>query len=140
MVKNISRVFLRAPTGTIWAALTEPALVKQWQYGSDLVTTWEVGTEIRFRAVWQDQVFEQWGTVLELIPGRVLRYSLFAPREGVEDRPENRFVMVYELFPRDGGAELVITQEDGRPGATAEPEQGDENPVLTALKRVVEGA
>ena len=140
MVKNVSRVLLHAPVSRIWAALTQPELVKQWQYGSELTTSWAVGSEIRFRAVWEAQTFEQWGTVLEYLLETRLRYSLFAPREGLVDTPENRFVMVYELRPGNGGTELVITQEDDRAGAVAEPDQGEENPVLAALKRVVEGA
>jgi uncharacterized protein YndB with AHSA1/START domain len=36
-----STVKIRAPARKVWLALTSPALVKQWQYGSDLLTTWE---------------------------------------------------------------------------------------------------
>ena len=31
---------------------------------------------------------------------------------------------------KDNGTELLIIQEDNRPGAKQEPEQGEENPVL----------
>jgi len=62
-----SIVKINAPTRKVWLALTVPDLVKQWQYGSDLLTTWEVGTPIIFRNEWNGQVFEQKGTVIELL-------------------------------------------------------------------------
>jgi hypothetical protein len=37
---------------------------KVWQYGSDLLTSWEIGSDIKFRTEWEDKVFEQWGKVL----------------------------------------------------------------------------
>ncbi|MDS0759813.1 SRPBCC domain-containing protein [Xanthomonas citri] len=63
---SLVRIF--APASKVWKALTVPELVKQWQYGSDLLTTWEVGTPIIFRNEWNGQVFEQKGTVLEFLP------------------------------------------------------------------------
>ena len=70
MVTNISTIVLNAPIEKVWNALTQPDLVKQWQYGSDLITDWIVGKESRFRNEWEGQVFEQWGTVLEVVPNQ----------------------------------------------------------------------
>lgn len=41
MAINISTILLNASTENVWNALTKPALVKQWQYGSDLITDWK---------------------------------------------------------------------------------------------------
>jgi uncharacterized protein YndB with AHSA1/START domain len=138
MAVNISLIKLNAPAQKVWDALTQPALVKQWQYGSVLTTDWKIGGPIRFTAEWQGKVFEQWGKVLDYVPHKLISYSLFAPRPDLEDRPENYFVMRYLLMPEDGGIKLEIVQEDNRPGAKQEPPQGEENPVLAALKKLVE--
>ena len=81
----------------MWGTLTKPEFVKLWQYGSDLVTNWEVGSDIKFRTEWEGKIFEQWGQVLEVRPLELLKYSLFAPRPGLEDKPENYLVMSYVL-------------------------------------------
>jgi hypothetical protein len=39
--------------------LTNPEKVKLWQFGSDLITTWEVGSDIKFVTEWEGQVFQQ---------------------------------------------------------------------------------
>jgi uncharacterized protein YndB with AHSA1/START domain len=134
-----SIVEIRAPARKVWLALTVPELVKQWQYGADLLTTWEPGTPIVFRNEWDGQVFEQKGTVLELVPGSRVRYSLFFPRPDLQDTPENYFFMTYELTERDGVTSLLFRQEDPRPSPPDAPSGGDDGPnVLSDLKELVE--
>ncbi|WP_300603604.1 SRPBCC family protein [Niabella sp.] len=138
MITNISKITIDAPPQKVWDALTLPELVKQWQYGSELKTDWKTGSSIRFTSKWQDQVFEQWGTVLDVQPYQQIIYNLFAPRPDLEDRPEHYFIMRYLLTEKDGGTELEIQQLDDRPGARQEPPQGAENPILQTLKKVAE--
>lgn len=138
MATNISTIFFNAPIEKVWNALTQPALVKQWQYGSDLITDWIIGNEIRFRNEWEGQVFEQWGTVLEVIPNQKIKYSLFFPRPELEDKPENYFIMSYILTEENQKVKLEILQEDNRPGAIQEEPQGEENPILQGLKALIE--
>src|SRR6187455_2030925 len=134
-----SIVKIKASTRKVWLALTVPELVKQWQYGSDLLTTWEVGTPIVFRNEWNGQVFEQKGTVVEFSPESRLKYSLFFPRADLEDIPENHFFMTYELTESEGVTSLLVRQEDSRPSQPDEPTGGDEGPdVLSWLKELVE--
>jgi uncharacterized protein YndB with AHSA1/START domain len=134
---STSTVTVAAPREVVWAALTEPAYVKQWQYGSDLDTDWAVGSPIRFTASWDGQTFRQWGSVLSVDPPRELRYSLFAPRPGLNDKPENRFTMTYRLSEGPDGTVVTFVQEDPRSTA-ADATGDDENPVLVALKSVAE--
>ncbi|HEY8939112.1 MAG TPA: SRPBCC domain-containing protein, partial [Cellvibrio sp.] len=68
MKTSDSTVRILAPASKVWRALTEPDLVKQWQYGSDLLTTWQPGAPIIFRNEWNGKIFEQRGTVLEFMP------------------------------------------------------------------------
>ena len=139
MKTSNSTVKILAPTRKVWLALTSPDLVKQWQYGSDLLTTWEVGTSIVFRNEWNGQVFEQKGTVLEFIPGSRLRYSLFFPSPDVQDIPENYFFMTYELTESGGLTSVLFRQEDPRPSPPNASSGGDDGPdVLSSLKELVE--
>ena len=138
MAKNVSTINIDAPIEKVWDTVTNPELVKLWQYGSDLLTTWEIGTEIKFRTEWEDKVFEQWGKVLEVKPYQWVRYSLFAPGSDLEDKPENYFIMNYILTVEDSQTKLEIVQEDNRPDAKQEEPQGEENPVLQSLKKVAE--
>ena len=93
---------------------------------SDLLTTWEIGSDIKFRTEWEGKVFEQWGKVLEVRAYELIKYSLFAPRPDLEVKPENYFIMSYQLTDDNGQTTLEIIQEDNRPGAVQEEPQGKE--------------
>jgi uncharacterized protein YndB with AHSA1/START domain len=134
-----STVKILAPAGKVWRALTEPELVKQWQYGADLLTTWEPGTPIVFRNEWNGQVFEQKGKVLEFRPTSRVKYSLFFPRPDLQDIPEHHFFMIYELAESGGVTSVLVRQEDPRPVPPDAASGGEDGPdVLSLLKELVE--
>ncbi|MES2654802.1 MAG: SRPBCC domain-containing protein [Bacteroidota bacterium] len=87
---------------------------------------------------WDGKLFEQWGQVLAVKPNELVKYSWFAPWPDLEDKPENYFIMSYMLTPENGLVILEIIQEDNRPNALQEAPQGEENPVLKALKNLAE--
>jgi uncharacterized protein YndB with AHSA1/START domain len=148
MTANVSEIVIAATPEQVWPWLVEPDRVKQWQYGSQLITDWVPGSPIRFRNEWEGQVFEQWGTVLAVARPHLIRYTLFFPRPGLEDIPENAFVMTYRLIPDEMngviGTRLQIEQEDQRPAdptADASTDDTDDGSnVLTTLKALVEEA
>src|ERR1044071_3493315 len=138
MKTSDSVVVIRAPASKVWRALTVPGLVKQWQYGSDLQTTWAPGTPIVFRNEGNGQTFEQKGTVLEFMPESRLKYSLFFPRPDLEDIPENHLFMTYQLTERGGVTSVLFRQEDPRPSTPDESAGSEEGPdVLAGLKELV---
>ena len=140
MHTTTSEIAIKASPQTVWNLLTDPESVKLWQYGSVLTTTWEPGARIHFRSEWEGQVFEQWGTVIEVTAPKFLKYSLFAPRPGLADAPENYFYISYTLTEADGITTLTITQDDPRPGAGegGADTNDEENSVLKTLKELAE--
>ena len=138
MAINISTIKINASKQKVWDTVTKAEFVKLWQYGSDLLTSWEIGSDIKFRTEWDDKVFEQRGKVLEFRPTEIVKYSLFAPRPDLEDKPENYFIMSYVLTDEGVQTKLEIIQEDNRSNAVQEEPQGEENPVLKSLKDLAE--
>jgi uncharacterized protein YndB with AHSA1/START domain len=138
MITSKSTILINATKQKVWDALTKPELVKKWQYGSDVLTDWKVGSEIRFRVEWDGKVFEQWGKILEIVLNELIKYSLFFPRPDLEDKEENYFIMSYIISESENEIKLEIVKEDNRPGAVIEKESDEENPVLVALKEIIE--
>ena len=101
-----------APASRIWALLTEPALVKQYFFGTDLVTTWQPGTPIFFRGQWEGKAYEDKGTVLKYDPGKMLEYDYFSSWSTAEDRPENYQIIAYRLKTKGDRTVLTITQRN----------------------------
>lgn len=79
------------------------------------------------------------GKVLEFSPYTLIKYSLFAPRPGLEDEPENYFIMSYILNDNGDSTELIIEQDDNRPKTSnQESYEDDDNSILLGLKELVE--
>ncbi|MEO8232303.1 MAG: SRPBCC family protein [Ignavibacteriota bacterium] len=138
MATNISTITIKAPIQKVWDIITKPEAVKKWQFGSDLTTDWKIGSDIKFSTVWEGVTYLQWGKVLDVKQNELVNYSLFAPRPGLKNKPENYFEMSYVLTAVNGQTKLEIIQEDNRPGAVQEEPQGEENPILKSLKDLAE--
>lgn len=59
-----TQVTIHAPVDAVWRALTEPELVKQYLYGTQVETDWQVGSPITWRGEWKGQPYEDKGEVL----------------------------------------------------------------------------
>src|SRR5437016_1534435 len=71
------RVTINAPIDAVWQALIDPTLVKQYMHGTNMQTTWEVGSPITWKGEWQGKTYEDKGTVLAVEPNKLLTiYSL----------------------------------------------------------------
>lgn len=134
-----SKIMIHAPVVSVWEALTKPELVKQWQYGANVITNWQKGSPIVYRSEWEGTVYEQTGTILEIEPNKLVKYTLFAPRPGLDDTPENSFTMTYTLEEINGQTTLTIIQDDPREQLPQEQAEENENSVLEGLKKLVEG-
>jgi uncharacterized protein YndB with AHSA1/START domain len=134
-----SKITINASANRVWDVLTKPELVKQWQYGADVITDWRKGSSIIYRNEWEGSVFEQRGMILEIEAMKLVKYTLFVPRPGLEETPNNTFSMTYTLEEKDGQTTLTIIQDDPREQQSQEHEEESENSVLNDLKKLVEG-
>lgn len=80
---------INASIDKVWKGLTEPAIIKQFLYGTDTKTTWEPGTPIEFSGEWEGQGYRDHGVVKEFVPNKTLSYSYWSGFSGTEDKPEN---------------------------------------------------
>ncbi|MDN5274766.1 MAG: ATPase [Candidatus Saccharibacteria bacterium] len=104
-----------------------------------MITDWKIGSSIKFHSEYNGIIYEQWGSILEFIPQKYVKYSLFAPRPDLEDKPENYFSMAYQLETQDDTTVLTVTQEDPRQ-SEVEHNENDESgkAILEGLKKLVE--
>jgi uncharacterized protein YndB with AHSA1/START domain len=135
MATNISSIIINASTQKVFDTLTNPALVKLWQYGRVVTTDWKTGSEIKFRTEGGGKVLEQWGTVLEMRTNELIKYNLFTPAPALEDKIENYFITSYVLTKDEGQTRVEIIQEDNRPSAFP---PGILMPILVSLKKIAE--
>jgi uncharacterized protein YndB with AHSA1/START domain len=101
-----------APIERVWESLTNPVLVKQYFFGSDLVTTWQPNTPILFRGEWEGTPYEDKGIVLAFEPHKMLKYSYHSSWSDLEDRPENYQIITYRVKAKGEKTQLILTQSN----------------------------
>jgi uncharacterized protein YndB with AHSA1/START domain len=105
-------VVINAPVSDVWKALTDPALIKQYYMGIDAIGKWQEGNTIIFKGEWKGKKVEGKGKVLQLEDERLLKHSYWSNFSGLEDKPENYHIITYELMPKNGNTELILTEEN----------------------------
>ena len=103
---------IQASIDRVWEAITDPAMVKQYFFGTNLITSWEVGSPIIFRGEFQGQSYEDKGIVLQFEPKKSLQYNYWSSFSGKEDKPENYQIITYSLETNGENTILTIRQSD----------------------------
>lgn len=130
---------IHAPASKVWDALTKPDLIKQYFFGTNVVTDWKVGSPIYYRGEWQGRSYEDKGNILEVEREKRLVSTHWSPLAGVPDSPENYHTVTYLLSEHDGTTHVTIRQDNN--ASEDEKTHSEENwkMVLSGLKKLVEG-
>ena len=129
---------INAPTSKVWDALTKPDLIKQYLYGTEVTTDWQVGSPIIYKGVWEGRAYEDKGIVLQREPGKVLVSSFWSSLSGLPDAPENYKTVHYELSPEGDKTRLTITQDNNDSPDEAKHSQQNWQMVLDGIKKLLE--
>lgn len=128
---------VEAPVERVWQALTDPAIVQQYFFGTRLETTWEPGTPITWSGEYEGRAYADHGEVVEVVPPERLVVTHFSPVTGQPDVPENYHRQTYRLHDQGGRTYLRLDQDNTPPGSEAEFRENWEQ-MLANLKDVVE--
>ncbi|MDB5200225.1 MAG: hypothetical protein JWO92_2188 [Chitinophagaceae bacterium] len=131
-------ITINVPASKVWEALTTPAIIKQYFFGTDAISDWKVGSPLIFKGEWQGKTYEDTGTILEVIPQKLFKYSYWSSMSGIEDKPENYVNVTYELSGNNDATTLTITQENIPDEKTREHSEQNWRKVLEDLKKLLE--
>jgi uncharacterized protein YndB with AHSA1/START domain len=134
-------VSIDAATEKVWDALVNPEAIRQYMFGTEVITDWRTGSPIVWRGKWGGKQYEDKGVVLRFEPGRAIQYSHFSPFTGCPDIPENYHTVTVELSGEGDQTRISLTQDNN----ASEPARAhsEENwkgmlTALTAMKKFLE--
>jgi uncharacterized protein YndB with AHSA1/START domain len=127
-----------APIAKVWDALTNPEVIKQFMFGSEVVSDWKEGSPIVWKGTWEGKPYEDKGVILNIEPLRILRYSHFSPLSGAPDVPENYHTLTYELSEEGDKTLVVLSQDNNSTEEEREHSQEMWEKMLESLKNVLE--
>ena len=128
---------IQAPLEKVWDALTNPAMIKKYFFGTGLITTWKVGEDIAFQGEWEGRAYKDIGKVLEYIPNKRLAYSYLSSWSGKEDQPENYLWVCYEVESIADGTQLTVSQTN-YDEEKAKHSEGNWALLINEMKKLIE--
>jgi uncharacterized protein YndB with AHSA1/START domain len=112
-LKVSKSIDISATPEMVWDALTNPAKVKEYLFGTETLTDWKVGSEVIFQGEYQGQQYRDRGVVLQNIPLELLSYSYWTGFSGLEDKPENYSKVTYTLKDLGNGHTRLTWSQEG---------------------------
>jgi uncharacterized protein YndB with AHSA1/START domain len=134
-----AQVTVEAPASQVWRALTDPELIAEYMFGSQVVTDWQVGSPIVWKGEFEGRAYEDKGEVLEVEPDWRLRVTHFSPMTGQVDAPENYHTLTYDLTVDGEKTRLRLAQDNAGSEEEAAHSATNWQMMLDGLKRVAEG-
>lgn len=105
-------ITINAPITTVWQALTDPGMIKEYFFGVETSGDWKEGHTIFYKGEWQGKSFEGKGKVLQVEDQKILRHSYWSNMSGLPDLPENYHIITYEMNQENHHTLLKLTEEN----------------------------
>ena len=129
---------INATTERVWDALVTPDAIKQYMFGTNVVSEWREGSPITWQGEWQGKSYEDKGVILKLQPRRTIQYSHFSPLSGLPDRPENYHTVTIDLSAEGNQTQLSLTQDNNATEEARAHSEKNWGMMLAALKKFLE--
>ena len=133
-----TEVKFNAPIEKVWQGLTDPKIVKQYFFGTDVATDWQLGSPIIWSGEWEGKKYEDHGKILDVVPGKYVKYSYWSSMSGTEDKPENYQNVSYELDEKDGVTTLTIAQDNVKSEEAKQHSEQNWQWIFGEMKKLVE--
>ena len=130
---------INIPMSKVWDALTKPHIIKQYLFGTEVTTDWQVGSPITYKGMWNGKAYEDKGKVVQIEVEKLLVSTFWSSLSGLPDVPENYKTVRYELTPDGNGTRLTITQDNNDSQEDANHSEQNWKMVLDGLKKLLEG-
>lgn len=131
-------ILIHASPTKIWKALTDPALIKEYLFGTETITDWKVGSDLTFQGEWEGQPYKDKGHILEFTLEKILSYDYWSGFSGLEDIPENYATITYTLEEQGDDVWLRVSQKGFAKKENQEHSEKGWSQVLLKIKEIAE--
>jgi uncharacterized protein YndB with AHSA1/START domain len=128
-----------APISEVWDALTNPDMIREYMFGTTVISDWKEGSKIIWEGEWQGKPYEDKGKILLFEPQKKLQYSHFSPIAGLVDKPENYQIVTIDLTKEGDQTHVNLEQNNNANEDAKEHSEKNWNMMLTSLKKLLEG-
>ncbi len=131
-------VTIQAAIDEVWDALTNPSKIRQYMFGTNVISDWKQGSSIVWQGEWQGRPYADKMVILRLEKPRRIEYTHFSPLSGLPDVAENYHTVSVELSDGDHGVVVSLEQDNNSTEKERDHSEKNWGMMLEGLKKVVE--
>jgi uncharacterized protein YndB with AHSA1/START domain/predicted enzyme related to lactoylglutathione lyase len=131
-------ITINASLAKVWDAFVNPKVIREYMFGTEVVSEWKVGSPIVWKGVWKGKKYEDKGVILKLEPERVIQYSHFSPLSGLPDTPENYHAVTVKLTRKKSRTLVSLSQDNNPTEQACEHSKENWKMMLAGLKNLLE--
>lgn len=129
---------INASVATVWDALINPEMIKQYMFGTDAISDWKEGSPIVWKGEWEGKMYEDKGTILKMDPERMIQYTHYSPLSSDPDVPENYHTLTIELSGNEENTAVTLSQDNNETEEAREHAEKNWQMMLEGLKKLLE--
>ena len=139
-------ILINGTIAKVWDAVVDPEQTKRYMFGCEAVSDWKISSPLLWKGSYEgkEMVFVK-GIILDIQPGKLLKYTVIDPNSSMPDIPENYLNVTYELSEQEGQTNLTVYQDGFENAAEGEKRYIDVynngegwQPILVEIKKLVE--
>jgi uncharacterized protein YndB with AHSA1/START domain len=131
-------ITIRAEVEKVWDALTNPALITQYLFGTVAHSEWKKGSPITYKGVWEGKAYEDKGVILDIVPNTRLVSTYWSSMSGKPDTPDQYNTVTWEIAHANGETTLRVTQDNNPTQESADHSASNWASVLKSVKALLE--
>ena len=107
-------------------------------FGTNAVSDWQKGSSITYEGELEGKKYKDKGTIIDIVPEKLLHTTYWSSIGGKEDKPENYNNVIYELQPRGESTMVTISQDNIADEAGLKHMEENWGLVLSNMKKLLE--
>ena len=129
---------INAPVRKVWEALVNPTLIKQYMFGTNVVSDFKKGSPIIWKGEWEGRKYEDKGVILDAQPEKRFAYSHYSPLSGQPDKPENYHNVTIDLADQGSKTAVTLSQDNNADEKERAHSQKNWQMMLEGMKKLLE--
>jgi len=131
-------ITIYAPAAKVWDAFVNPEMIKQYMFGTEVISNWITGSSIVWQGKWQGKQYVDKGTILKIKKERIIQYSHYSSLSGKPDIPDNYHRVTVELSNQGNQTAILLSQDNNADEQDREHSEKNWKMMLESLKKLLE--
>lgn len=137
-IKVTTSIDINASIESVWFALTNKEMIKQYFFGTETNTDWREGSPVSFSGIWEGTEYEDKGIILKIEKGKLLKYSYRSSFWGEEYSIDDFSIITYELSKNGQYTVLAVCQEGFKDLQSGEHSLNSWREILSNIKNLIQ--